>query len=423
MNRIAIAIAIMAAAGCAGADETQLASSSPATPIAPTPAIPVGVGEVNGLPGTPLELSANGIPIIEGIERPDYSDEGINSFAKRLERRSETNPTGEYQFQLDALGPQEWVADADDRAGFMNGLEEYTWRLTHPNVTHEKGTFTSAVFHGKAFSTNSDGSINALGACWLPQNAGKDCEFPDSKSLTYRLAFGDGAGDSFSHCNQLPPNGTLEPTFYQDPSDWLQEAFNIWSPEVTMTEIVPHTERVTVWCPQSLPGSFFFGVMGASGGDGTTTRRVTNAHDAPGCNGVTPTGAAFPRGMFTYHAGNIEYSADNLYQRALACTTVAMRQDSALLHNASVNMFAHELGHVMGFAHFSTGIMQTGGNCGLFYTQIRVLPQAFHTAMAGFSPNSGTYHFIPPAGTECGPTILPTPSDDSMTFPIGRLWQ
>jgi hypothetical protein len=416
MNRIAIAMLL--ALGCAGADETELATAPARDPQAQEPQIPVGVGEVNGLLGTPLEVSPRGMPIIEGVERPDYSEEGINSFDKRMARRTDTNPTGEYRFPWHDAEPTEWIADADDRAGFRNGLEEYTWRLTHPNVLHEKANFVSAVFHGRAFTTDGNGGILALGACWLPQNAGKDCEFPNSKNKVWRWRSGSAPQDSFSFCNQTPPSGSMAPPFYADPLTWAQIGFDLWRPEAVMTETATATEKITVWCPQSLPGSVFGGVMGASGGDGPTPRRVTNAADAPG--GTLCSGSSFPKGLYTYDAGNIQYSGDNLYQRALLCTTAAERDNDQLFQIASINMFAHEMGHFLGFAHFSTGIMQTGGDCSLFYHQQRTLPQSFHDALAKFSPNSGTYKFIPGG---CNGFILPTPTADNGQFPIGRLQQ
>jgi len=417
MNRIIIAALL--ALGCAGSDTTELASAPPVQQADAPPAVPVGVGEVNGLPGTPLERSANGIPIIEGIERFDYADDGINSFEKRWERRTPENPTGEYRFPMHDAEPTEVLSGDDGSAGFRDGLEEYTWNLTHPD--RKKGIFSSAVFHGRAFTTDGNGGIIGLGACWTAQNAGKDCEFPSKKNFTWRLAWGDSGTDAnFSRCNQQPPNGTMEPAFYQDPSFWFQEALNVWKPEVNWTHVVSHTEEVTIWCPQSLPGSNFGGVMGSSGGDGATPRRVTNAKDSPGCSSA-PAGTAFPKGLYTYGNGNIEYSADNMYQRSILCTSIAQRDDSNLLHNASVNMFAHEIGHVMGFAHFPSGLMQTAGNCGLFYNTLKTLAPAFHQAMAAFSPNSGTFKFI---GAEpiCGQnTLLPVPSDDNGQYPIGRL--
>jgi hypothetical protein len=421
------ALAAMCAAlvfGCAEDDSTQiqvpdLGTVSRAEPE--QPAVPVGVGEVNGLPGTPLEVSPNGIPIIEGVERPDYADTGINSFANRLARVAPDNPTGEYRFLIDELGPDEGVID-DDRAGFRSGLEEYTWRLTHPNVTHEKAFWLSAIFHGKAFNRNADGSPNALGACWLAENAGQDCEFPSSKAWKWRLAWGNEPGDEYSTCNVQPPSGTFPPTFFQDPGHWIQEAFDGWGSNITMTHTLSHTENLTIFC-EPMPGSPFGAILGRSGSYGNLTRRVTNAKDAyPGACHLAHTPAAFPKGLYTYSLAQMSYSADNMWQRSLLCN--GNQNDPDMLHTPAVNMFMHELGHVLGFAHFSSGVMATGGNCDLFFHQTNSVPQVFKDVLGIYTPTSGTFKFI--NGHTCADdsdSTLPAPLPNSQQFPFGRLYQ
>lgn len=400
--------------GCAGEDSTQLQEPSLVTPeaAAPTePAVPVGVGEVNGLPGTPLERGPNGLPVIEGVERPDYADDGINAFEKRWDRRTDENPTGEYRFELDPLGPKEWIADADDQAGFRNGLEEYTWRLTHQSVLHDKGIFRSNVFHGKAFNHNADGSLNALGACWLPENAGQDCEFPSKKRFSVKDYFHIHL-DGLLPCDNTPPAGLLANVGNQ-PSVYIQAGADMWKPEAQLVQ--DGGDEVSVFC-DDLPGSHFGGILGSSGGFGATSRRVTNAKDAyPSCS--VP-GAAFPKGLYTYALGEVRYDPINLYDRGLLCG--ADKNSPDMLKIASTNMFAHEFGHILGFAHFSTGIMATGTDCGVFYSQLRVVPAVFHQAIGNFSPTSGTFNFA--AGGTCGvPPLLPVPLANSQQFPMGRL--
>lgn len=406
----AIAIGLLLALGCGSADETKLAE--PQATAEEEPRAPLGVGEVNGLPGTPLEWSGNGLPIIEGVERPDYADDGINSFDKRLARRTEQNPTGEYRFNLDELGPQELIADADDRAGFRNGMEEYTWRLTHKDVLHSKATFSSYVFHGKAFTTNSDGSLNALGACWLNENAGKDCEFPSKKKFSVKDYFAIHI-DGLPPCNNRPPVGVFAIDAGNQPSVYIQAGADMWKPEATLVQ--DGGDQISVFC-DDLPGSHFGGVLGSSGGFGGTRRRVTNAKDAyPRCANAV---ASFPRGLFTYDLGEVRYDPINLYDRGLLCG--ADKNSPDMLKIASTNMFAHEFGHVLGFAHFSTGIMATGTDCGVFYSQLRTIPSAFHKALRDFTPNSGTFKFADIA-TCNAPPVLPTPLPNNQQFPFGRL--
>lgn len=412
-----IIIATLLALGCAGGDTTTL------PPRAEAPAIEaramLGVGEINGLPGTPLEYSANGIPIIEGVERPDYADDGINAWDARFARVAPDNPTGEYRFEIDAVGPQEWIADADDTAGFRDGLEEYTWRLAHPNYVSKKAIWRSNIYHGHAFSTNSDGSINALGACWLSQNAGRDCEFPSKKIFEVRDYYPEDT--DFSDCNSPPPGGQSAPIGINQPSFYLPQGAAVWSPEVILNVHEGGQDQISVYC-EDLPGSHFGGIMGRSGGFGATRRRVTNAHDAYSSSCNPGGGSVFPRGLFTYDFGELKYDPINLYDRGLLCGANSNSAD--MLRKASINMFAHEFGHILGFAHFTTGVMATGGNCSIFYSTLAPLPQVFHNAMNNFTPNSGTFNFIDQATCPNGaPPLLPAPADNSSNFPFGRLFE
>lgn len=420
--RKAILFAMLAlAAACGDEPQTRLDDGGHTDPLTAADVPELGVGEVDGLPGTPLQYSQNGLPLIEGVERPDYADDGINSMEKRRARVSLDNPTGEYRFDIDQLEPSEWVADADDQAGFRNSMDEYTWRLTHePRADVEKATWRSNIFHGKAFA-NVNGQLEARGACWLRENQGLDCEFPSKKNWSVKDYFAENT--SFSDCNSPPPTGTLAINVGNQPARFMQAGADLWKPEAVLTVSRTGADEVSAYC-EDLPGSHFGGIMGRSGGFGTTTRRVTNAKAAyPNCQ-TSGSLAAFPAGMWTYPAGEVKYDPINLYERGILCN--ADQNSPDMLRIASINMFAHEFGHFLGFAHFTTGIMATGGNCNLFYSTIRELPAAFHNAMKNFTPVNGTFNFAngdAACQTSSNFIMLPTPTDNTSNFPFGRLFE
>lgn len=396
---------------------------------------------VDGLPGTPTTMSDNGVPMIDGVERPDYLPGNINDLDNRRARVTVDNPTGEYLFTLDALYPGEEdgtqpVLDNPAIAGFRNEQERYNYYLVHPVPKNEGDIgkvglpMVSDTFHGWAFNLGGPAGYTIKGACWAQANAGSNCAFPTRKTWTWGVYWDEPSFGSL--CGFLPSQGgTGVPFFVIDPINYIQEAFDAWRPEITTRTVQSGTidangaEQLAVLCGQlpSLSGGIpaFFGAVLAQGGPyGDLQRRVTNAKDAYGSCANSPGSgsSAFPTGMYEYSEGQIVYSASNMYDRATLCSANINASD--VLHNASFNTFTHEFGHVLGFAHASTGLMAaTKRSCADFFNaRVNTVTSDYHAAMADFDPNGTTWHFGAhdlhcTPGIPATPALLPGPADNS----------
>lgn len=435
--------------GCGGAETITSKEATALDPNEYYEGVKIGLGTVDGLPGTPTEVSPRGVPLIDGVERPDYLPDGINSWDKRATRVTDDNPTGEMRFNYDDLAEGETIIDAPDFAGFVNGQERYNYCLLHdcpkqgPVLGTHSGAWTSDIYFGLAFSADAFGNINGRGACWTAENDGYDCEFPNTKNWTWGYLEDDGGGNG-GPCS-VSSNHTQSFPFYNDPIQFAQQAFDMWGSAAKSTPVatvipsigVPLSngrEQFTVHCPSILPGSHFGAVMASAGPFGPLTLKTANIkalehQKYPNC--IDPVGGIDatpnPRDFYQYSQGDLQFDAGNMYDRGILCG--ANQNDQNMLKFIALNVFAHERGHLLGFSHFSTGVMQTGGNCSAGFSAFRGIPAGFTQALNDYVGGGTTFQF-PASSDACSPltphthvTPLPTPAPNSSNHVLGRLFE